>query len=318
MTLREIVENTLNFNNSDKIIGGVPLYMLEYFGVNHESFDGIDHNCSVGTKWTDIWGTTWCKEHDGVMGFPREAPVNSYEKLSQYIPPNAKDPLIYQSIYDKFADYKKSDDYFLGGSHRDTLWEKAYMIVGMENIMIALNENPDFAKSIFKMIMDFQIGIAHHYLKCGVEFVFMSDDLGTQQGPLISPEIVNTMLLPEYKRIFNLYKENGVKIIFHSCGNIEAFMEMFMDLGVDVLNPVQATANNLERIRDIAFGKMSLQGGISSAVVMAGPISRIYEEVKEKIDLFKGQGGYFCSIDQGMPFPDEHLKAFFKALDIYG
>ena len=69
----------------------------------------------------------------------------------------------------------------------------------------------------------------------------LGDDLGTQTGSLLGPRIVREFLVPEYRRLFRLYREHGVMIGFHSCGNVDAVLETFMELGVDVLNPVQAT-----------------------------------------------------------------------------
>lgn len=80
--------------------------------------------------------------------------------------------------------------------------------------------------------MDFQLGIARHYLSLGVEMVTMSDDLGTQHGLLLSPTLIHDFLLPEYKRLFDLYKSKGVLVNFHSCGYIEPILDVFMDLGV--------------------------------------------------------------------------------------
>jgi uroporphyrinogen decarboxylase len=95
-------------------------------------------------------------------------------------------------------------------------------------------------------------------------------------------------------------------------------LDTFMELGVDILNPVQATANNLDRVRALSQGKMALEGGVSSATVMKGPIERIVAEVRQRLWQLGREGGYFCRYDQGMPYPEAHVKALFEAVEKYG
>ena len=210
------------------------------------------------------------------------------------------------------------EDCFLAGSHRDTLWEKSYMLVGMENMMVYFHTEPAFVREVLHRIMDFQLGIAGHYLKLGVELVHFTDDLGTQKGPLLGPRIVAEFLVPEYERLFHLYRVKNVLVDFHSCGNIESVLETLMRLGVDILNPLQATANDLAKVRAATRGRMALRGGVSSATIMEGPVDRIAAEVRERIWQLGQQGGYFCGPDQGLPYPQAHLDALSEAVDRFG
>jgi uroporphyrinogen decarboxylase len=166
--------------------------------------------------------------------------------------------------------------------------------------------------------MDFQLGIAKHYLRLGVEMVGMSDDLGTQQGALFSPEILQEFFVPEYRRLFDLYRAHGVLINFHSCGHVLPVLDALMDLGVNVLNPVQATANDLDEVRRRTQGRMALQGGVSSGLIMEGPVDRIRDEVRRRLWQLGRNGGYFCTADQGMPWPETHRRAVSEAVEEYG
>ena len=295
-----------------------PIYLTRYQGSNHEGFEGdLGDDHPVGFKWTDIWQTRWYKIHDGTMGLPEGNPLADVKRLKQYHWPDPNDERICAKIYRMAEDFP-GDDRFLAGNHRDTLWEKAYMLVGMENMMMYFHTEPRFAREVLHGIMDFQLGIARHYAELGVELVRFTDDLGTQDGPLLGPRIVNEFLVPEYRRLFDFYKERDVLIWFHSCGNVESVVQTFIDLGVDILNPVQATANDLEKIRSVSRNRMALHGGVSSTTIMAGPVERIRQEVRERIQQLAGEGGYFCSKDQGMPFPKAHIEALQDAVQEYG
>jgi uroporphyrinogen decarboxylase len=317
MNAKQNAQEIIRFGKPERVVSGLPSYGLCYHGCNHEGYRGGGHNCPVGSKWTDVWGTEWHKEHEGVMGFPRGNPLAEPQSLKTYQWPDPTDERICALIYQKAKEFP-GGDLFLGGAHRDTLWEKAYMLVGMENMMVYFHTEPNFAREVLHRIMDFQLGIAAHYLKIGVESVGLGDDMGTQQGPLLGPRIMREFLVPEYKRLFDLYRAKGVIIGFHSCGCIEDVLPIFMELGVNVLNPIQATANNLEKVRRITQGKMALQGGVSTATIMDGPVAVIEQEVRKRLWQLGRDGGYFCGPDQGMPFPKPHIDAVYAAIEKFG
>jgi hypothetical protein len=91
-----------------------------------------------------------------------------------------------------------------------------------------------------------------------------------------------------------------------------------MQLGVDVLNPIQATANDLDKIRSLTQGRMALHGGVSTATIIDGPVDYIVKEVRERLWQLGQDGGYFCAPDQGMPFPPAHIDALREAVGKYG
>ena len=318
MDAKENALRIIYFDQPEWVMRAPPLYDTYYYGCHHRGFAGGEaHNSPVGTRWVDIWGTTWHKIYEGVMGLPKGYPIAEIESLRDYEWPDPNDERICGQIYQMAKDFP-GGDLFLAGHHRDTLWEKSYMLVGMENMMICFLEEPEFAREILHRIMDFQMGMAEHYANVGIEYVRLGDDLGAQMGPLLSPRIINEFLVPEYRRLFQFYRDRDTIITFHSCGHVEPFAEMFIELGVDILNPAQATANDLDRLRSLTQGRMALHGGVSSAIVMDGPSERIHQEVHKRIWQLGQEGGYFCSPDQGMPYPEAHLEALAEAVELYG
>jgi uroporphyrinogen decarboxylase len=317
MDQKENFLRILKFDQPERIISRMPLFTLHYFGMDHEGFDGGREDGPVGARWTDIWGTGWYKIQPGVMGLPEVNPLARVEDLPAYAWPDPDDPRLIEPLLAQAGTFP-GGDLLLAAAQRDTLWEKAYMLVGMENMMVYFLSEPEFAREVLHHIMDFQLGIARHYLSLGVEMVFLGDDLGTQQGALLGPRIVRSFLEPEYRRLFDLYRRHGVRIGFHSCGNVASVIEMFMDLGVDLLNPVQASANDLDRLRRITQGRMALRGGVNSATILEGPPERITAEVQQRIHQLGTLGGYVCDPDQSLPFPGAHLDALHAAVERYG
>jgi len=318
MNAKENARRIIRFDRPERVVAGCPAHRVAYRGCHHEGYEGGGHHLPVGSRWVDIWGTTWHREHEGVMGFPEAPPLADLPRaLAGFTWPDADDERICAWIYEQAERWDRGEA-FLSGAHRDTLWEKGYMLVGMESLMCFFYTDPEAVRELLHRVMDFQLGIARHYLAVGVEMVGMGDDLGTQRGPLLSPEIIREFFVPEYRRLFDLYRERGVMVNFHSCGHIAPMLDVFMDLGVDVLNPVQATANDLDEVRRRTQGRMALQGGVSSATVVSGPVAAIRQEVTERLWQLGREGGYFCGPDQGMPWPEEHIEALHAAVEELG
>jgi uroporphyrinogen decarboxylase len=295
----------------------MPCHDISYFGVNHESWENPKgHDVPVGTRWRDIWGVGWRKELDGVMAFAVEHPLADL-RFDSYRWPDPDDPRLVKCIYEK-AKAADRQAVFLSGSHRETLWERCYNLVGMDRLMMGFYDAPAAVRELFRRVMDFQLGIARHYIEAGIEVAASGDDLGSQGSLLFGPGQLREFFVPEYRRLFSFYKSRGVLINHHSCGHIEPILDVFMELGIDVLNPVQATANNLDNVRRITQGRLCLQGGIATALVMAGPAERIRAEVRRTIEKLGHDGGYFCGPDQAMPFPREHIEALRQAVKDYG
>ena len=318
MNAKENALRIIHLNRPERVMTSYPAHQVAYRGANHEGYESGGHHLPVGSRWRDIWGTGWHKEHAGVMGFPREHPLADLPRaLDGYRWPDPDDERICGWIYEQAQAWNQEGE-LLHGSHRDTLWEKSYMLAGMQDLMCYFFTEIEAVRELLHRIMDFQLGIARHYLAIGVEMVGMGDDLGTQKGLLLSPEIIHGFLVPEYRRLFDLYKAHGVLVNFHSCGHIAPILETFMGLGVDVLNPIQATANDLDEMRRLTQGRMALQGGVRSATIVGGPIEAIRAEVAQRLWQLGREGGYFCGPDQGMPWPDEHIQALHDAVEELG
>ena len=318
MTKRENAIRILRFDKPEYVMSGLPAHGMAYMGCNHEGYDGVgDANVPVNAAWTDIWGIGWEKRQAGIMGYPVVHPLAEVELLKSYRWPSPDDERIYGRIY-QMAENRSDMDAFLTGSHRNLLLEKAEKLVGMENLLMYFYTEPNFVKELFRRYMDFQLGIAKHYLKLGVEMVGFSEDLGTQSSLIVGPEIIEEFLLPEYERLLGLYREKGVILSLHSCGHIEPILPLLMKLGIHVLNPIQATANNLDKVREMTLGKMALHGGVRSDIVLDGPVERIVEETKRRLRQLGRSGGYFCTVDQHMDFPPAHVEALGRTVQEFG
>jgi uroporphyrinogen decarboxylase len=305
----------VKFDNPEYIPSSIPEHKVSYLGCHHEGFDGTGHHSPAGTVWTDVWGITWRKEFDGVMGYPQENPLNDIEKIDEYKFPDLNDPKYTSRIYENA---KNNDNKILSGINNNVVWERACYLVGMENLMVYLYTEPELVKKKKKKIMDFQLLAASHYIKAGCKMIGMADDMGTQNSLLLGMDIFNEFILPEYNRLFQYYSDKDVIINFHSCGYVEPMIETFIKLGVNILNPVQATANNLEKIAEIAKNRIVIQGAVDSGIVYAGSEEDIRGVVRKRIDVLGKNGEYICCPDQGLNYSQESINILEDEVAKYG
>jgi uroporphyrinogen decarboxylase len=135
---------------------------------------------------------------------------------------------------------------------------------------------------------------------------------------MISPRFFRDFFVPEHRRCFEpLVKERKI-VDFHSCGRVQDIVEDLISVGVTVLNPVQARANDLVLMKQKCMGKMALKGGIDSHLLMLGPVAKIEEEVERVMAVLSPGGGYIVGPDQSMPFPPENIESLWRKTLTYG
>jgi hypothetical protein len=318
LTDRENALEMLNFGSPERITSGPPGYGIGYYGQNPtDTPEGVIENPQVGSRWVDMWGIGNHKEHEGVMAFPEVPPIPEPAALKDYTWMDPDDEKICGKIYTDYENAPEGTDWFSGG-HRCLLWERAYKLTGMENLMMYFYTEPGFIKDVFHHIMDFNLGIAKHYLKLGVTSVGYSDDLGSQAGPLFGMNIFDEFFKPEYKRFYDMYRENGVYVGTHSCGRIDMFIESWIELGLSSLNPIQVSANDLDLVRDKTKGRLVLHGAISNIVLSEGTADDVRREVRNRMWQLGRDGGYFACPDQYMPWPEENYQTMHEAIEEFG
>ena len=321
MTDLAVFQSMLAHERPERILADIPAYGLSYRGVNHEDAQGVGHDRPAGESWQDMWQVTWHKDLDDVMGFPQRHPLEDLEDLDAFTFPDPDDPHIHGTILAQKQAYDErglSGSLVLSGSHRDTLWERSYMLVGMEDMMAYFYTEPELVHALLTRIMDFQLGMAKYYLQAGVQIVSLSDDMGTQHSLLLGEKIFDTFLMPQYDRLISMYRKHGVRVNFHSCGHVQPLLSRFIALGIDILNPIQARANDLDALRAATRGKLLLCGGVDSPTIADGTPAEIDALVKLRIEQLGRDGEYICTPDQHMPFTQENLDAWRLAVEKYG
>ena len=120
-------------------------------------------------------------------------------------------------------------------------WQR---IVGPVNMLVGMIENPEWIREMYKANADLNITIMEEMMERGITFdsAFFWDDLGYRNGTLFSPAMYRELLFPYHKRLCDFCNGNGMSVVLHSCGNVNAFMPMFIEAGFACLQPLETKA----------------------------------------------------------------------------
>jgi uroporphyrinogen decarboxylase len=158
-----------------------------------------------------------------------------------------------------------------------------------------------------------------------IDIVWFGEDFGTQKGLMISPRMFNELVAPHYQRVFDwIHRHTCWKVFFHCCGGIYPIISAFIEIGVNILNPVQTTAVGMNPARLKAeFGHRLTfwGGGIDTQMVLPfGSPEEVREQVKERIQIFGPGGGFVFSTIHNIQgdVPCDNLLAMYEAVHDYG
>jgi uroporphyrinogen decarboxylase len=157
-----------------------------------------------------------------------------------------------------------------------------------------------------------------------VQVVLVNDDLGTQQGPMLSIDCYKEMIWPYQKQLFSRIKQKAdVFLLLHSCGSVYRFIPYLIEAGIDALNPVQVSAAEMDSAKlKKEFGKdVTFWGGgcDTQRVLNSGTTYEIEEEVKRRIDdLAPGGGFVFTQVHNIQPdVPPASIMTMIETFDKY-
>ena len=157
-----------------------------------------------------------------------------------------------------------------------------------------------------------------------IDIAMFGDDFGLQNQPIVRPEMFREQMKPWLKKAISRIKpQTKARIALHSCGSIFHYIDDFVDIGIDVLNPLQANAKDMEagRIKEKAGRRLALWGGIDTHEVLPmGTVEDIRSHAKAKIDILGKEGGYIFSADHNIlvDVPPENLVTLFDAALEFG
>lgn len=172
---------------------------------------------------------------------------------------------------------------------------------GIDNLLMDMAVQPEMAHWLIDRFTDFYLGFFDRMFTAArgrIDILRTADDLGTQRGLFFSPDMFRTFIKPRLKKLVDMTHSHGVKFLFHSCGAIRPLIEDLIEIGVDILDPLQAAAVGMEpQILKDAFGsRLCLHGGICTQYLLPrGTPDEVRDEVRRRLEILGRGGGYILA-----------------------
>lgn len=177
----------------------------------------------------------------------------------------------------------------------------SYMM-GTENMLIAMLEDPDWVQDIFDTYLKTSLDLCQRILDAGYEFdgILWYDDMGYKGSPFFSPSLYCELLKPYHKKAVDWAHERGLVTELHSCGFIDPLIADIVEIGVDMLNPLEIKAGmDPFKLKNIYGEKLAFHGGINAQ--LWDDIELVKAEMERVIPAMKEGGGYVFASDHSIP-----------------
>ena len=194
----------------------------------------------------DEFGVEWDRSVDRDIGTVCNVPVTR-ENLAAYRFP---DP----AAAERFARFPAAiaanrGERFLIATVAFTMFERAWTLAGMENVLAAMAGDKPFANALFDRILEHQAAVTRAALAWDVDGVRFGDDWCQQQGLLMGPALWRELIKPRVAALYRMVKARGKRVFIHSCGNLTEILSDLVEIGVDVLNPFQPEVMDVETLQ---------------------------------------------------------------------
>jgi uroporphyrinogen decarboxylase len=182
-------------------------------------------------------------------------------------------------------------------------WEATWRGRGIDNLLMDLALDPGWVREMVRAHMDLLIVCLQHCLSLGVkpDGIFLADDFGCTRGLLFSPAMWRDIFKPQYARLAKFLHSENISLWLHSCGDVRELIPDLIDVGLDVLQPLQVAAGMDVRELLPEYGEQLVFFGNIAAAAMSGPAEPLESEIREKLALGSQRGGYIYHSDHSIP-----------------
>lgn len=175
-----------------------------------------------------------------------------------------------------------------------TVWEASWYLRSMEELMMDMMIEDEKATALLDKITDFAVSKATTYAKAGVDILSLGDDIGTQNSTMIDVGLWEMWLKPRIVKVINAAREVNPEILifYHSCGYVIPFIDQLIEIGVDILNPVQPECMSFDEVHDKFGSKISFWGTIGTQELLPfGTAVDVYKTTISRIEKCGRKGG---------------------------
>lgn len=267
-------------------------------------------------EYRDSWGTLWRRMKGYTSGAFVEAAIPTWDNWGDYDFPPLPGPSHYEE-FKRSVDEKHPQWYvYCGGG---SLFQMIQHLRGPVEVLIDLAEDRREIHELVDRLVDYHIANLKGYLRARPDAVYFGDDWGTQEALFTSPEMWRRFFKPRYRRMFDVARDAGAHVWFHTDGWTLEILEDLVEIGVNVLNP-QHHIMGTEKVGGLVGGKVCIRTDLDrQGIIPHGTPEEIVGHVKGAIAAFgRFNGGIILHGEVGPDVPLENIRTMYSAFRRYG
>jgi len=285
---------------------------------NNYAMEGIVHDHD-GEGHVDLWGIHWVKRHvfNQIEHFPLAAATR--EQVLQYRFPYDKLEFLL-GLMKPVLDNRS--DFFIGCDVSPCIFEMYWRLRGMEMAMLDMAEDRELAEEMFRRCADFSIALAEPACETmNLDWLWLGDDVSGQMSMLMSPRSWRDEIKPQLARVAQVGKAHNLPVAYHCCGALRPIIGDLIEIGIDVLNPIQCNCPGMDPFElKREFGsRLAFMGGVDTQGVLpsgsAGDVRRATARLIE--GMTNDGGGYILAASHTIP-PETPIDNIFAMYEVAG
>jgi uroporphyrinogen decarboxylase len=236
----------------------------------------------------DVFGVIWDRSIDKDIGNV-ESYMLSGPTLEHYTFPNPLDQRFFADIPERITKYGDRFRVFQIGF---SLYERAWTLRGMQNLLMDFYDHPRFVQELLNTIADYNIAQVKEAMKYDIDAVYFGDDWGQQHGLQMGPKLWHKFIYPVLERMYRAVHENGRYVFIHSCGDVDDLFGDLIEIGVNCFNPFQPEVMDVPALLRKYRGRLTFHGGLSTQKTLPyGTVEEVRAETRQLLEMGR-EGGY--------------------------
>ena len=297
--------------------------IAEHFGTNDLERVVDNHFVKLGSdtgffeylgcdRFQDIFGVTWDRSVDKDIGVV-EGCVLPEPVLDGYQFPDPLDDRIFGGVHEKI---ERNSDCFRVFKIGFSLYERAWTLRGMENLMMDFIEHPDFVDELLGAIAEHNLAQIEHALMYDIDAVYFGDDWGQQRGLQMGPAHWHRFIRPQLERMYGLVHRSGKYVMIHSCGKVDELFDDLIQIGLNCFNPFQPEVMDVFDLMRRYTGRLAFHGGLSTQKTLPYASASQVRRQTDRLLATGSKGGYIFAPAHAVEgdVPLDNMLAFIDVL----
>jgi uroporphyrinogen decarboxylase len=243
-------------------------------------------------KYRDVFGVVWDRSIDKDIGLPAGQVIQGYGDLDRVAFPDPCDRRFFEDIEGKIDRYPDRFRLFDVGF---SLFERAWAMRSMDELMIDMIEEPEFVHALLTKIADYNIAHVTEALKYDIDAVIFGDDWGQQTGLILGYERWKEFIYPQIRRMYALVRGAEKFQFIHSCGDVDELFDDLLGLGLNCFNPFQPEAMPIFDLHEQYHDRLTFWGGLSTQQTLPYKDAAAVRKESESLIAMGRKGGYIFS-----------------------